>query len=326
MSAQAVRQELVDFSTPVTHTALPLATELRFRITDKSSPRSFLLGQDSLREDGLPWRLPLLSLLSFDEFAPIVKRLEQDGLIPSRTSLLLDSMGRQGDRWNVERLKLKDESGVGCQHVLDPAAWSSNSNSAVLYAFGQPFSYSFDWSDDDDGSPEFIWLVSKGGVARLRTREVFSNSSMEMIARTSISTRRRDYQMEENWSRPITVQVPEGGKYMILQSALSIRLIGFWSAEQYVFCLEPDSEGDGIALRCLSPFQRLPMFLPEYRTYRGHRRSHNTRSSVFDLRLVAGRLVEVAGMPLRLGGHTHVSRIAHSMLEKGGFEVQRVRL
>ena len=202
MSAQAVRQELVDFSTPVTHTALPLATELRFRITDKSSPRSFLLGRDSLREDGLPWRLPLLALLSLDEFAPIVKRLEQDGLIPSRTSLLLDSMGRQGDRWNVERLKLTDESGVGCEHVLDPAAWNSNSNYTVLYAFGQPFSYSFDRLDDDDGSPEFIWFVSKGSVTRLRTSEVFSNSFMEMIARTSIFTR-HDYKLKGNWSRPI---------------------------------------------------------------------------------------------------------------------------
>ena len=202
MSAQAVRQELVDFHTP--------SLMLRFHSRQNCGsglPTKALPGhscRDFLREDGIPWRLPLLALLCFDEFAPIVKRLEQDGLIPqaSRTSLLFDSMARQGDRWNVERLKLTDESGVGCEHVLDPAAWNSNSNYTVLYAFGQPFSYSFDRLDDDDGSPEFIWFVSKGSVTRLRTSEVFSNSFMEMIARTSILTR-HDYKLKGNWSRPI---------------------------------------------------------------------------------------------------------------------------
>ncbi|RPD74929.1 hypothetical protein L226DRAFT_68973 [Lentinus tigrinus ALCF2SS1-7] len=187
-----------------THPTLPLATELRFRITDRASPKSFMLGRDMLNEDGFPWHIPLLALLSNDEFAPIVNRLEQDGLIPARADLL---HRHREDRWAVERYNIEDDSeAADHRSILNLTAWPSD-KPAVLYAFGQPFSYSFGETGFGKGHPEFLYLVSRTGVERLRTDEIFSISSMEMIVRTVMAARRRR-PTEEDWLRPITIHEP----------------------------------------------------------------------------------------------------------------------
>lgn len=95
-----------------------LAAEIRFRLTDSSDPASFASGSDLL-SNGLPWLLPIFSLLKHD-LVPLADILVRDGL-------LSDEFIRQGK--DVKTGK------SGNPFKMQKAQFRS----PPIYSFGQPF-------------------------------------------------------------------------------------------------------------------------------------------------------------------------------------------
>ncbi|KAJ7607392.1 hypothetical protein FB45DRAFT_687315, partial [Roridomyces roridus] len=66
----------------------PLAASLRLRITGSDDPRTMAEGHDLLMDYGLPWKIPILELLSRARYKNFMKILTEDGLAPPELKLV----------------------------------------------------------------------------------------------------------------------------------------------------------------------------------------------------------------------------------------------
>ncbi|RDX45487.1 hypothetical protein OH76DRAFT_1357790 [Lentinus brumalis] len=82
--------------------APPTAGEIRFRRMFTPSPLAFNNGQDLLSANGLPWRLQLPTIATFDLYQVYRDILLRDGLVSKETFAIAADMGRQRKTWDVE--------------------------------------------------------------------------------------------------------------------------------------------------------------------------------------------------------------------------------
>ena len=87
--------------TPFT-SAPTTAGEIRFRRTFSPSPLSFNSGRDLLSANGLPWRLQLPTIATFDLYQVYRDLLLRDGLVSRETFAIAADMGRQRKAWGIE--------------------------------------------------------------------------------------------------------------------------------------------------------------------------------------------------------------------------------
>ncbi|TFK93700.1 hypothetical protein K466DRAFT_82421 [Polyporus arcularius HHB13444] len=117
--------------------ALPEAGEIRFRITGSPRPDSFALGRDLLTANGLVWRLHLLTMVKgFDEYAPIVAKLQSENLITKETR---DS----------------------CLRLTRDMSLLSNTERA-LHSFYQPFVFDF-----KSMKPRSLWFLTPNSLDKV---------------------------------------------------------------------------------------------------------------------------------------------------------------
>ncbi|RPD74232.1 hypothetical protein L226DRAFT_535700 [Lentinus tigrinus ALCF2SS1-7] len=82
--------------------APPTAGEIRFRRMFTPSPLSFNNGRDLLSSNGLPWRLQLPTIATFDLYQVYRDILLRDGLVSKETLAIAADMGRQRKAWGIE--------------------------------------------------------------------------------------------------------------------------------------------------------------------------------------------------------------------------------
>ena len=127
-----------------------IASELRFRITHGISPRSFELGRDLNLPYGIPWAVPVMSMLRRVQWKYVLEKLEEEGLIPkelkARYNKVIAPLEKEGDPDRVGR---------------------------VLHAFRQPFVYHF-----GDMAPRTVWLIGEKKLSRLEMATVFNPESL----------------------------------------------------------------------------------------------------------------------------------------------------
>lgn len=70
---------------PAPHTAVQLASEVRFRVTTDDDPSSFAKGNDLLNPDLTPWRIPLVTLARVSRYLVLRTLLLRDGLTTPST-------------------------------------------------------------------------------------------------------------------------------------------------------------------------------------------------------------------------------------------------
>ena len=103
----------------------PAAGELRFRVIPENAPASFVRGSDLLMETGLPWSVPLLTMVERSDgvrkgrYQPIRQLLLDDGLI---TPALLGT----------------------CAAMLNKSKIPPKRCSRIIHSFGQLFHTRFD--------------------------------------------------------------------------------------------------------------------------------------------------------------------------------------
>ncbi|EIW62467.1 uncharacterized protein TRAVEDRAFT_68891 [Trametes versicolor FP-101664 SS1] len=96
------------------HNAPALSGQVRFRVTGINDPALFSSGEDLLRSDHLPWRMPLLSLLLRKYYTAMLHRLVDEGLVSERVLQIASSLPPEAQQANV-------------------------GSTRVIHAFGQPF-------------------------------------------------------------------------------------------------------------------------------------------------------------------------------------------
>ncbi|KAL6303320.1 hypothetical protein BKA93DRAFT_750681 [Sparassis latifolia] len=91
----------------------PKLGEVRFRLTPSSDQRRFKYGEDLLLPDGLPWRIPLISIAARQSWVMLRNILLRDGLV---TESLLESCVRDGKKMTPRPLVI---SALGTPFVVD---------------------------------------------------------------------------------------------------------------------------------------------------------------------------------------------------------------
>lgn len=91
---------------------------MRFRVTGINDPALFSSGEDLLRADYLPWRIPVISLPFRNLYTAMLQRLLEDGLVSEHLSRIASSLSPEARRINI-------------------------GSTRIVHAFGQPFLLTF---------------------------------------------------------------------------------------------------------------------------------------------------------------------------------------
>ncbi|OJT11368.1 hypothetical protein TRAPUB_12113 [Trametes pubescens] len=92
-----------------------LSGQIRFRVTGTNDPALFSSGEDLLRADHLPWRIPVVSLPRHKYYAALLRRLVDDGLVSEHLAQVASSS------------------------PCDVTSANVRSAPRIVHAFGQPF-------------------------------------------------------------------------------------------------------------------------------------------------------------------------------------------
>lgn len=95
-----------------------LSGQVRFRVTGINDPALFSSGEDLLRADYLPWRIPVISLPFRNLYTAMLQRLLEDGLVSEHLSRIASSLSPEARRINI-------------------------GSTRIVHAFGQPFLLTF---------------------------------------------------------------------------------------------------------------------------------------------------------------------------------------
>ncbi|EIW62438.1 uncharacterized protein TRAVEDRAFT_68880 [Trametes versicolor FP-101664 SS1] len=95
-----------------------LSGQVRFRVTGINDPALFSSGEDLLRADYLPWRIPVIFLPFRNLYTAMLQRLVEDGLVSEHLSRIASSLSPEARRINI-------------------------GSTRIVHAFGQPFLLTF---------------------------------------------------------------------------------------------------------------------------------------------------------------------------------------